>query len=638
MFRLSKRITRDDASKRKSALKKTVVFDQTSDSPTVLEGPPPISAPVAIPVSGDNPSMSATVQNNPILTKKALKIPKKVTNSIRVEVRWAPKDFQQLKASTAQMYLRLAPIMSAFNSRHSWVVEWQTDQLATSPILDPATLTKFLSIRVIPSIKQKCFFFSFRVNATGSQFTYVVQSTVLHDIKKGENISFDPSSIPTNQGEITNVGDILLKDATTTHRSQYLQYLRNEVLPSDMPAFDLKIRHKDPSGVKTQILTVRCGKQVATKVAQELSTALNGEGTNPEIFISRLALGANRIVRGDHEAIYKVHHEYMEDIVYLPFPVSQKIDLAVVEYLETGDQITRTPRRWAKSLTLSDAVSLEVDMESGTTDNSAVLILPSASLQYAQLELNKYLQRQNPALMNAERFYSESVLADPDIPLTAFTRNIEKILAKKIQKKQQPLDTSDSGISPESSITGMTSKTSRGSNAWKKPLKKAFVTVTVNSESKVPEATATELKQQQRIVMLEAQLASLSASNSKASGDKSQLSGDSPNSLATAHARLDGIESAVLNIQTLLQKMQMVKNPDQCHRKDDSAVKWPALSGKQLFPEDPNDTGSQLVLLSSTTSPSKKQTNPKRRKAPSSPTDSNLQYNATMGSSGEDSC
>jgi hypothetical protein len=67
-----------------------------------------------------------------------------------------------------------------------------------------------------------------------------------------------------------------------------------------MPAFDLKIRHKDPSGVKTQILTGRCGRQVATKVAQALSTALNGEGTNPEIFISRLALGANQIVRGDH--------------------------------------------------------------------------------------------------------------------------------------------------------------------------------------------------------------------------------------------------------------------------------------------------------------------------------------------------
>jgi hypothetical protein len=50
--------------------------------------------------------------------------------------------------------------------------------------------------------------------------------------------------------------------------------------------------------------------------------------------------------------------------VYLPFPTSQKIDLAVVEYLETGEQITRTPRQWAKSLLLPDEASMEVDMES----------------------------------------------------------------------------------------------------------------------------------------------------------------------------------------------------------------------------------------------------------------------------------
>ena len=179
----------DDASKPKSALKKTVLFDQTSESPTVLTGPPSPSDCVAPLVSGgDISSFSMPVKKQSISTKKAIKIPQKVTNSIRVEVRWAPKDFQALKASTAQMYLRLAPLLSAFNSPHSWVVEWQTDQLATSQILDPATLSKFLSIRVIPSIKQKCFFFSFRVNATGSQFTQVAQSAVLHDIKKGENI------------------------------------------------------------------------------------------------------------------------------------------------------------------------------------------------------------------------------------------------------------------------------------------------------------------------------------------------------------------------------------------------------------------------------------------------------------------
>ena len=585
--------------------------------------------------SGDQSRLPSKVLFPSSPQKHAQKIPTKVTNSIRVEVRWAPKDFKELKASTAQMYLRLAPTLSAFNTTHSWVVEWQTDQFAPSPTLDPSTLSTFLSIRLISSVKQQCFFFSFRVNAMGSQFTLVVRSKALHEIKKGENISFDPSFIPANQGEITNVGDILLKDANTTHRSQYLRYVRKEVLPPDTPAFDLKIRHKDPSGAPTQILTVRCGKQVATQVAQVLSTSLNGEGTNPEIFISRLALGANRIARGDHEAIYKVHHECMSDIVYLPFSGSKQIDLPVVEYLESGEQLTRSPRQWAKSLKLSDDVSLEVDMENGSPDGSVVLVLPSASLEHAQIELKKYLQRQNPTLMNAERFYSESVLADPDIPLTVFTKNIEKILAKKINKKQQPLDATVSVLSPESSITGTTSKTSRSSSAWQKPLRQSVTTTSsANTMSKPLAATATEIKQQQRIILLEAQLASLSAGNSKASGDKSQLSGNSPNSLATAHARLDGIEHAVLNIQQLHTKMQ---NPSSEDPRQDDSVQWPTISGKKLFSDDPPDPGLQLALLSSTTSPLK-QNNPKRRKAPSSPSDLNLQYNASMGSSGDESC
>lgn len=56
--------------------------------------------------------------------------PAKVTDLVRIEARWAPKDFHALKSFTAQMYIRLAPLLSTFNTSHSWVIEWQTDQLA----------------------------------------------------------------------------------------------------------------------------------------------------------------------------------------------------------------------------------------------------------------------------------------------------------------------------------------------------------------------------------------------------------------------------------------------------------------------------------------------------------------------------
>ena len=249
----------------------------------------------------------------------------------------------------------------------------------------------------------------------------------------------------------------------------------------------------------------------------------------------------------------------MADVVYLPFLSSKHIDLPIIEHLDSGEQLTRTPRQWAKSLIDSDGQSLEVDMENGYSEGEVVLILPSASLESATRELQKYCQRQNPILMNAERFYSASVLADPDIPLTVFTKNIDTILAKKI-KRSTLSSVSASSLSPASSITGLTSKTSKSSIAWQIPLQSSLPTLFDNAQKgpaqvdskkpSSPKASVRELAQQRRIAALEAQIASMSAGNSRASGDKSQLSGNSPNSLAPAHARLDGIESVVLNIQT----------------------------------------------------------------------------------------
>ena len=468
----------------------------------------------------------------------------------------------------------------------------------------------------------------------------------MQSIKRGESISFDPSAIPQTQGEVTQIGDILLKDATSTQRGQYLDYLRSEVLPADMPPFDLKIRHKDPSGVKIQILTVRCGKQVATQVAQILSSTLNGEGPNPEIFISRLALGANRITRGDHERIYQVHHDFMDDIVLLPFLSSKQIDTPIVEYLDTGEQLSRTPRQWAKSLCDIEGVSLEVDMENGLPDGEVVLIVPSIFLEQTTTELHKYWQRQNPMLMNAERFYSASVLADPDIPLTVFTKNIDTILAKKIQKKTKKSAASEFVQSPASLITGQTSRTSKTSVAWQVPLQHAPASDTWQARSAAqndyvpPSSSAStvsqskrEREQQKRISTLEAQLASMSAGNSRTSGDKSQLLANSHNSLATAHTRLDGIESVVLNIQTLLQTIVTNDTQQPTDLMTSPSKQWPSMPRKQLFSDV--DPGTQLALLSSSRSPDASQKTSKRCKAPSSPSDLNSpHYNEPMDSGG----
>ena len=163
--------------------------------------------------SGDEPSFESVLsksdntQESPNTPRpeasRDARIPPKEQPILRIEARWAPKDFTTLTASKALMYTCFTPILSSFNSTHPWVVEWQTDQLAKATQIEPTQVDQFMSIRCVASTKQKCFYFSFRLQASGSQFFQVLQSNDLQSFKQYKRISFDPSSIPPTHGAVT---------------------------------------------------------------------------------------------------------------------------------------------------------------------------------------------------------------------------------------------------------------------------------------------------------------------------------------------------------------------------------------------------------------------------------------------------
>ena len=122
-------------------------------------------------------------------------------------------------------------------------------------------------------------------------------------------------------------------------------------------------------------------------------------------------------------------------------------------------------------------------------------------------------------LMNAEQFFSvTSFLADPNIPLTVFTKNIDTILTKK-RKKKTPLPVLEFVLPPASSLTGQTSRMSKTSVAWQVPLQHKdvsylFTSNKVRDRSAPPQLASPaaqstfsrrEIVQQQRISSLEAQ-------------------------------------------------------------------------------------------------------------------------------------
>ena len=96
----------------------------------------------------------------------------------------------------------------------------------------------------------------------------ILQSKALASVKKVEALHFEPITVPVTQGDIVHASDILLKDATVTHRAHYKSFLSKFKLSADMPEFDTKLRHKDPLGVKAPILIIRCGTTLTTKVAE----------------------------------------------------------------------------------------------------------------------------------------------------------------------------------------------------------------------------------------------------------------------------------------------------------------------------------------------------------------------------------
>ena len=77
--------------------------------------------------SVNSPARSEKPPNN-----LSAKRPATITNIIQIEARWTPKDFHELCASTSKMYLRLALILLCFNNEHTWMVEWQTEQMGNA--------------------------------------------------------------------------------------------------------------------------------------------------------------------------------------------------------------------------------------------------------------------------------------------------------------------------------------------------------------------------------------------------------------------------------------------------------------------------------------------------------------------------
>ena len=341
-------------------------------------------------------------------TKMATIEPGKETPSsspsvIHIVAQWLPKDFDTLNKSRDDFNCHIAPILSAVHTTDHPLVEWQTSQVSSDADILPADDSRFFSIKIASSYKTKTFTFGFRIRTTGTKLKTILQSKALASVKKSEALHFEPSIVPVTQGDIVHVSDILLKDATVTHRAHYKSFLSKCKLPADMSEFDIKLRHKDPLGVKAPILIIRCGTTVATKVAEIFCQTLNGQGDSKEIFIAKLGLGVSKISQETLTSLYGKHHSFVRDSVHLQFKMARNIDSIRTEHFDDGTTCERSLRNWARSLTLDDQHQ-GIDLVNGASDGLAVLIAPGDVADFAKEQLRLSKLRQYPVLGGAKPF------------------------------------------------------------------------------------------------------------------------------------------------------------------------------------------------------------------------------------------
>jgi hypothetical protein len=287
-----------------------------------------------------------------------------------------------------------------------------------------------------------------------------------------------------------------------------------------------------------------------------------------------------------------------------------------------------------------------------TPDGSAtILIVPHEHLSVVQEKLRLYLQRQNPALINAEKFY-ENLDIDPSIPSTIFTVNVSSLLKRDLKPPRQSTTLPQSDSTAGSSLHTAPSKES---NAWSVPLfpKEKDLYIIPTSKSVNGQSTKNQRSAMKdaallgRIALLEEQLKTMTATtlDSKSmtsdttagtrtttNDQQSKISaitstGKSNKShltIESAHQRLETIETKMDTIQTML--MTLMENYKTAPSKSDH--------------DSSSDESDKLHCTQQLTydTPKRTPTTKNKRHKPTDTPDSSLQYTETMDLSGDSQC
>jgi hypothetical protein len=349
--------------------------------------------------------------------------------TLRITVKWKPENFDELTEDKEQWNLAATDLIHWMYQTtlevqiHSWK---NGPGKKVVPILElnPDNLHSLIAPKMTTIASYKMFIFSIRVSLSSGPGRWINNPITKQTLQK-LHVDVNISNSTSDSGDtIETAGYLFFKSPKYTHRHHYLKNLRSK-LPPETPFFDIGYHRKTPTGQTIPHLAIKVGENHISTLTEILSAHLDGSQTT--VFLGRLLI--SKMLPEEVDALFTTHADFIANTRILSLaPLVKNIDILRTEHsTHNVTTVERTTREWTASLRDQDGSSWKCDVENGSDNREAKLLVPLEHLEKARTALRKYKESIAPFSKRETTFSDKINQAHPTeiyIPTTVATNNL----------------------------------------------------------------------------------------------------------------------------------------------------------------------------------------------------------------------
>jgi hypothetical protein len=195
--------------------------------------------------------------------------------------------------------------------------------------------------------------------------------------------------------------------------------------PPETPFFDIGYHRKTPTGQMIPHLAIKVGENHISTLTEILSAHFDGLQTT--VILGRLLI--SKMLPEEVDALFTTHADFIANTRILSLvPLVKNINILRTEHSShNATTVERTTREWTASLRDQDGSSWKCDVENGSDNREAKLLVPLEHLEKARTALRKYKESIAPFSKRETTFSDKINQAHPTeiyIPTNVATNNL----------------------------------------------------------------------------------------------------------------------------------------------------------------------------------------------------------------------